>query len=353
MVQKNVSRVRKQPDTEKQAADFPSSGKARPSRFKWLEADEVISGPLEPTPWVIEALELGPGRPCAIWGIGGSGKSWLATEIGRAVATGTPVFGRYEVSQGIVWHLSYELGARTVKRRYRALAAGRGQSAADFAGHLRVTALPKVFLNTPDALEAFMKACEGVSLVIIDSFRRAIPGADENDSSVSQFLDLLTKVSEATGATFLLIHHVGKAHQVDERLSGRGSSAILDGSGCIWVLKGSGDQLRTMKQIRPHDDGEGECAAFKVDRTNVDGHPIAPVRLSVLDVREKRSRIWRALKEILATGDHGHTALIEHVMEKTGFTRSAVRDRVANLVSSGRLLSEVGARNKHVIRLRT
>ena len=54
-------------------------------------------------------------------------KSWDAFEIERAVATGDSAFGRFDVRQGRVSHVSHELGERAVKERLRRLANGNNQ----------------------------------------------------------------------------------------------------------------------------------------------------------------------------------------------------------------------------------
>lgn len=49
--------------------------------------------------------------------------------------------------------------------------------------------MPSVYLTSDGAFEEFARVSEGNDLVIIDSFRAAAPGVDENDSKVRQYLD--------------------------------------------------------------------------------------------------------------------------------------------------------------------
>jgi RecA-family ATPase len=75
---------------------------------------------------------------------------------------------------------------------------------------------------------------------MIDSFRAAIPGQDENESSVRTFLDKLTRVSETTGCSFVVLHHAGKgSKEKDGREKGRGSGAIFDACGTVLDLQAS------------------------------------------------------------------------------------------------------------------
>lgn len=227
------------------------------------------------TTWAVPQLELGPGRPCGLWGYGGSGKTYIAQDIALSIASGEKVFGAIDCARGKVAHISHELGLRVTKERYRRLGNGRLIDPTEV--DMIVSAYPKIYLNSQHAEEWYLRELEGCALVVLDSLRRALPGEDENDSAISNFLDILARVSEKLSCTFLVLHHEGKGatrdqgpgEKRDQRGTGRGSSAIEDGSGCIWRVEGSGRGPRRLIQSRAHDDGDGEAQDIWIDLINV------------------------------------------------------------------------------------
>lgn len=315
--------------------------------FTWVDVSGIFAEPIAEPKWVVPAMEIGPGRPCGLWGLGGGGKSWDAMEIGRAVASGTKAFGFYEVSQGNVSHVSHELGLRAVRERYRRLANGNNMELEDFGDRLRICCLPKLFLNSPGAEDQYCRAFEGQSLVILDSLRRAVPGEDENSSEMSNHLDIMNRVSEKTGASFLVIHHCGKGEVTDKRLSGRGSTAIMDGSGCVWLLEGSGAGPRLMTQIRAHDDGDGECEPFYVEMQRVALPSVsfqasrAPVRLLRLDAAEMGDRLAVSkAKHAVANEQRAEQMVLMLVRDTPGINKGQLEKALV----SARILKQKEAR---------
>lgn len=280
----------------------------RPNPFGWLSWADLTAGALPPVPWAVPKLELGPGRPCGLWGYAGSGKTWVIQAIALAVASGEKLFGTIDVTRGKVKHISHELGKRALSERYRRLANGHLIDPAEVEGNLTVAPYPRIYLNSRGAEDAYLRELEGVTLCAIDSLRRAIPGADENDSSCSNFLDLLARASDKTGCTVVLLHHEGKSAvnpkgpaNPDKRGTGRGSSAIEDASGCILRVEGSGKGPRCIRQTRAHDDGEGEVGELWIDlqarciETPYYEASKPPVQIVLLDdaARQTRERTQR------------------------------------------------------------
>jgi hypothetical protein len=241
------------------------------------------------------------------------------------------------VRQGNVSYLSHELGLRPITERHRRIANGRKLQLEDFGDRLRIAALPKIYLNSHD----------GVALVILDSLRRALPGADENASEISNYLDILNRVSDKTGATFLVLHHFGKGSVDDARLSGRGSSAIMDGSGCIWTLEGKDTAPRKMTHIRAHDDGDGGCKPFYVamDRVVVPEPAFPtikhPVRLAYREEAEMSQILTAAaVKNRTAKLDQAEALIVETLRDNPGIAKT----RLETIVTQAKLATQKGFR---------
>lgn len=241
---------------------------------------------LPETRWTVPGLHLGPGRP-ALWaGYGSSAKTLAAQALALAVASGTPAFGHFATEVGEVRHLDYEQGWSATARRYQRLALGHGIERHRLGERLRVATFPSVFLDSPNAVDAYARACDGAALVILDALRGATPASDENDSSIRVCLDHLTRVSELVGCAFLVIHHAGKprdAHSADMRTVARGSSAIFDASGSVFVVSAAknGDPRR-VTNTKPPADAEGaalEDFGLVVEDVEIEGRKTAGVRV--------------------------------------------------------------------------
>lgn len=189
-------------------------------------AADIAAWDPPPIPWLVESLAIAPGAPALITGYGGSGKTTFVQHVALAVATaGARVLGEYDVRHGSVLHVDHEQGIDLTKRRYRRLGI-----TAD--AQLDLVSFPQWSLGDtrPEARGAFLEACRGRALVIIDSLlasTAAFLEDGENSSAAREPLDFLTHVSETTGACVLVIHH-SKKDRSDRMTSARGTSAITD-----------------------------------------------------------------------------------------------------------------------------
>jgi len=96
--------------------------------------------------------------------------------------------------------------------------------------------LPQWQLTDPASVAELAKLAVGRVLIIIDSFRAACLSGDENASEFAAPLADLSKISEATGCTFMLNHHSGKNNS-DRMRSARGTSAITAACSVHWSFE--------------------------------------------------------------------------------------------------------------------
>lgn len=230
--------------------------------FAWVGAHE-LAAPLPDPSWAVEGLQMGPGRPVMIAAYAGTAKTIAAQSLALAYAAGLEVWGAFPTKGGTARHLDYEQGSYATRRRYQRLAFGLGLSLETMdPDRLQLLSFPPFYLRPSDS-DAWERAIYGCGLVVVDSFRAATPGADENTSDVRQHVDTLTRISERTGATVLLIHHAGKTKQGggsgDPRQAARGSSALLDAVGCAFLLEMSSYSApRRMRQTKMPAEADGE-----------------------------------------------------------------------------------------------
>lgn len=329
----------------------------RAGGIEWKHAADIFAA-LPSTPWVSRDLQLGPGRPTLVAGYGASLKTMAAQALALAVASGSPVWGHFTVAQGAVRHLDYEQGFRATAKRYQRLAMGAHLSEQDVAGNLALAVFPELFLNSDKAVDAYARAVDGAKVVVLDAFRGAIPGADENDSGVRVYLDNLTRVSEKTGATFVVIHHAGKpkdGHD-DARTVARGSSAIFDASGCVLLLSAKKKGApRLVQQVKSPADAE----AGAIEDFQLAVEDVPTEHAGVTGVRVTYQAVETAAK---ATADAVFEAHAQRVLDfvrdnprcskrviraKAGLNGSRADEVVAVLVEEGRLHELPGKNGGH------
>lgn len=325
---------------EKAKRAVVAASDASENPFSLLTFDQLWIDRKEDESWVCKELEIGPGRPCGLWGFGGCGKTYVAIALCVATVTGRLLFGRFQVDPGPAVYLSHEMGRSACVERLRRIANGMLCEPIELVD-LSVGIYPKVKLNSPEARAAYTKLCTGKKLCVIDSLRRALPGEDENKSEIAQYLHLLAEVSDATGCTFLVLHHSPKdgpnadaqGLETDDRTMGRGSGAILDGSGSVWLMKGSGKRPRTLKQIRAHDNADGKPDPIRIDLVQpsmpdplFDTHG-PPVRYDVLE--EQAQPEVSAFDRIKAT-------TLRFVSENPGMNGKGIESRVGGKATTVR-----------------
>ncbi len=225
---------------------------------EWISAKEIFTR-LSPARWISKELQIGPGRPMLLAGYGASGKTLISQSLGLSVAAGVPAWGRFAIDRGLVVHADLEQGFRATARRYQRLTIGLDLEPPELDGMLLLACLPSLYLTSKKALAEYARVADGAKLVIIDSLRAATAGLDENDSRIRKCLDDLTRISETTGATFLVLHHAGKPKEAhaDQRTIARGSSAIFDACGSVYVIAGAKGAPKCLSQQKTPADAEG------------------------------------------------------------------------------------------------
>lgn len=208
--------------------------------FAVIDADGIFA-PLPPINYVVQAIDLCAGAP-ALWaGYGYSRKTLAAQAAAIAIAAGSgKVWDCFTAPQGKVLHIDYEQGSRLTRERYQRLAVPMMVGPADLGDRLALVCMPDMYLDKPQAEEAVARLVDGYTLVIVDSLRAAAPSIDENSSDARQPLDMLNRVSERTGAAFVVIHHARKPNQQQSggaKMAVRGSGALFDGCGSCLVFE--------------------------------------------------------------------------------------------------------------------
>lgn len=275
----------------------PEAAKPPKSQFgaiPWADVDTVAVR----QDWLIADM-LFCGDIGMIYGASGSGKSFLAVHAGLCIAQGLPFLG-HDTRKGGVIYQAGEGGKGLVKR----LRAYKQENRV--AGDLPFVLLPaRVDLFSADGdTQAFIDEClawkavlpEPLSLIVVDTFSTASPGANENASEdMSRLISAGEAINKATGAALLWVHHKNAA---GDRERGHTSlRANIDTA--IEVTKDEESNLRTARLAKLKDGEDGAKIGFELQAVTVgaydDGKPITSCVVVPAQAATERSSKRRPL----------------------------------------------------------
>jgi len=170
-------------------------------------------------------------------GDGGTGKTYIAFEMARAVATGER-FAGLETTQGNVLIIDEETGMDGLKKRFSRIEYYREPAPEDAIFYCSYAGFNFSGAEGPAALKRIVQE-KNISLVIIDALVDVMTGDENSAQDVNPVMRGLREITAATGTAILLIHHSNKSGGY------RGSTA----------LKGAVDTLLIATQEKLTNDG--------------------------------------------------------------------------------------------------
>jgi len=161
-----------------------------------------------PTPlWIVDKLAPGGGLTF-LFGRAGTGKSFIAFELARCVATRQHFLGEFLTVSGPAIYFNLEMSSSQFQHRLRMLETHHPVG----DGALYVVNEP-LALNDAACFTRFKALCDSTApaLVVIDPLVRALPGVDENSASeVNQALTPVADLAREMGFALLVVHHATK-----------------------------------------------------------------------------------------------------------------------------------------------
>lgn len=337
----------------------PSPPTGSTNRFRLLDRTAIMA--IEPIQWRVKGLLPTTGIG-AIFGPSGSGKSFLAKDLGACIALGQDWFG-HRTTRCDVTYVMLE-GEGGLRNRVEAWEAHNGKLLPS-----GFKAMPQPFqLADPEQVEELGALLPSGGVVIIDTFNRAAPGLDENSSQdMGRILAGMKRLQEITGGLVLVVHHTGK----DASKGMRGHSSLhaaLDGA--IEVERNATSRFWCAAKVKDGEDGKQ--VAFQLHRvvlgTDADGDEISscavgpdtsaifkPSEPSGKSQRSALSTIRRSLSASSDTGHAGcdpqtHCLKVEDAITEVAATlatveinkrRNRARTLVQGLTSGGYLQSGI------------
>ena len=245
--------------------------KSRFGAIRWADLDGVMIR----QDFLVEDLMF-CGDVGMIYGESGSGKSFLAVDMGLSIARGVPFLGK-RTRQGAVLYQAGEGGKGLVKR----LRAYRQHH--HVAEDVPFILLPaRVDLFSPDGnAEAFLAECQAwaavlpLSAIIIDTLATASPGANENAvEDMSRLILAGEEISKSTGSALFWVHHKNASG-----LRERGHTSLRANiDTAIEVTKDNETNERTLRLSKMKDGEDGLKIGFDLQSVQIgsydDGKPM-------------------------------------------------------------------------------
>jgi len=213
-----------------------------PDRAKAFPVRHVAT--IEPKPkdalWLVESLWAASGVGI-VGGLPKCLKTWLATELAVAVASGKDALGRFPVKlQGPVLVYAAEDDLSSMRARFQAVADARGVTLKDTPVYL--IDLPALRLDDPDQLRRLHKTVATLRprLLVLDPFVRVVRVDENSAQEVSAVLGSLRTLQRELDVAVLLVHHMRKspsAH-LGQQLRGSSDFAAWSDSGIYLVRDG-------------------------------------------------------------------------------------------------------------------
>ena len=195
--------------------------------------------------WLIKPL-IPRNQLVVIFAPGGTGKSLLALYIAAALATGRDIFG-IEHQPISVLYMDYEMQQAQLFERLTAMGYNKDTNLTN----LHYASLPPIAsLDTPEGAKQICdlaRTCQA-ELVIIDTFSRAVEGAENDADTVRNFYRWTALKLKTEGRSLLRIDHAGK----DLKKGARGTSAKNDDVDLVWQMTRTGDDIRLMPTKKRH-----------------------------------------------------------------------------------------------------
>lgn len=229
--------------------------------LKCLRIHELLAA--EPLTWLVKGVIPKSGLG-VLYGESGSGKTFIALDLALSLARGE-MWHHKKVSQAGVLYVAAEGGAGLSKR----LAA--------YLNYHDLEEIDTPFVVVPEPVNLLKEGdaqlettCIAVSkdlthrvgLIVIDTLNRSMPGGDENSSEAMGYVvDKASKLSVATGAFVLIVHHSGK----DKSRGARGHSSLRAAVDIeLEVIKDGDIRKLTVTKSRDGEDGTAFANVLKV-----------------------------------------------------------------------------------------
>jgi hypothetical protein len=289
----------------------PKPPESRFGAIQWSEIDAVGIR----QDWLVEDL-IFEGDSALIFGASGSGKSFLAVDMGLSIARGVPFLGK-PTRKGAVLYQAGEGGKGLVKR----LRAYRQQNMV--VGDVPFVLLPSrvnLFSEDGDAQDLLHEIVSwkavhpDLAAIFIDTLSCASPGANENSSEDMSRLLAFGDQVQKLGVALFWVHHKNAAGDRE-----RGHTSLRANVDSAIEVNRDEEDNRSLKLVKIKDGEDGEKIGFDLQSVTIGTYDSGKPMTScvVVPAEVGSSQTGYQLRQ-LAHGPHLFLTVLDDVIAQKG-----------------------------------
>jgi KaiC/GvpD/RAD55 family RecA-like ATPase len=185
--------------------------------LKLSTIDDIYALP-DALPLIAGMLEAG--SVSMLYGVSGTGKTFMGLDLALSISHGIPWQGR-AVQQGTTWYINTE-GKRGLKKRLQAWYKEHA-SLVPALDQFKIIPWPlDVRAYTQELIETINDQEIPPTLIVVDNFSMCTPGIDQNkQEQVAPVLHLMNTLAADYNCHILIIHHTNKAGDVNGTMAFR------------------------------------------------------------------------------------------------------------------------------------
>ncbi len=163
---------------------------------------------------------LDAGSVSLLYGVSGTGKTFMGLDIALSISHGIPWQGN-KVQQGMVWYINTE-GKRGLKKRLQAWYKEH-EALAPTLDAFKIIPWPiDLRAYSQELIETISDQEVPPTLIVVDNFSMCVPGIDQNkQEQVAPVLHLMNILAADSNCHILIIHHTNKAGDVNGTMAFR------------------------------------------------------------------------------------------------------------------------------------
>ena len=250
-------------NSNKKETFVSAQGADNRKEFSTINGNDLMAQQIEPLGFSIK--EILPHGLFIFAGAPKIGKSWLALDKCRAVATGGQLW-EFEAEQGETLYLALEDNHRRLQSRLKAIEADKE----DISKLHLATASFGINDGLFEQIHNFLAVYSRTRLIVIDTLEHIRNGTYDQNIYACDYRDM-TKLREITDKyklTLLLIHHTRKMYDPDPINTISGSTGLVGAVDGVFVLEKTKSTSNNAKLTIANRDTESYCFALNFEREN-------------------------------------------------------------------------------------
>ena len=306
-------------------AQLEKTTREEKSPFEIITGAELAAKEFPEIKWTVDGIV--PEGAALLAGKPKMGKSWLALNMGVAVASGGKALGGLECEQGAVLYLALEDNQRRLKKRQdKILDGGKAPKKLHFATQWR-----RIDGGGLDDIGQWIASHDDARLVIVDTLEKIRPRRRGSDVYAEDYATIgqLKALADEHSISVVIVTHLRKASADDPLDEISGSTGITGAADAIMILKR--DRL------------QGGCASLYVTGRDIENEADLAVKFDeslgmwAIQGEGDEYRMTPERREVIELIKRNGPAKIAQLSEAMGKEHHTTRSLVARMVKADQL----------------